>query len=152
MHNCFPCTSKILKTSHELTMSQGCFRLIWNHQIKGQGNNELITENGFCCINALPLQLLSWNFKQRLPMSRGCVLLFFQSKGQGQNPLITENDWQIAFPSHLSSWNSHTDSLWDEPYWLQGHKVKSQGHIHYFPFTLIIMKLLKLTPRSRQQL
>ena len=47
---------------------------------KGQGRNALITEN--CRIIGFPLLLSSWNFTQRLTMSRWCVLLILGSKGQ----------------------------------------------------------------------
>ena len=61
-------------------------------------------------ITALSLQLLSWNFTLRLPLSQEYALYIFwrqKVKDQGHNALITKNSlWcTIDIPIHLSSWN-----------------------------------------------
>ena len=69
-----------------------------SQKVKGQGHNAFITENELCHIIALPLQLTSWNFLKRLPISQGCTLLILRQKvkGQGHNALNTENDFFFA--------------------------------------------------------
>ena len=51
-------------------------------EVKGQGQNARITENGFWRITASSLHRSSWNFTCSLPMSRVWALWTFGSKGQ----------------------------------------------------------------------
>ena len=95
-HNCSPFTTIIMKlhtkTPHEVRMCPMDF------EVKCQGHNALITENGLCCIIALPFHLLSWNFIQRLPMSRGCALRVSGSKGQrSRSHCIDYLKWLLVY-------------------------------------------------------
>ena len=89
----------------------------------------------FLCIITLPLHVTSWNFTQRLTLSRGYALLISGSKGQ-RSRLQCIDSWKwflrmICLSSHLDNHEtSHTNLVWvdDVPYRYQGQKVKGQGH------------------------
>ena len=69
LRNFFPFTPIfIMKFIQRFSMSREC--ALWISGSKGQDQNSLITENGLCRIISFPLNLSSWNFIQRLPMSQ----------------------------------------------------------------------------------
>ena len=79
-HKCFPFTRILMKlhmqSPHESSMDPMDF------EVKGQGHNARITENGFLPITASPLHLSLWTFTCSLPMSQVCALWNLGSKGQ----------------------------------------------------------------------
>ena len=77
MHDCFSSTP--IETSYnDSPLDEDMPYWFWGQNV--QGHDALITKNGLCCIIAFPLRISSWNFTQRLPMSRGCVLLILGVK------------------------------------------------------------------------
>ena len=81
----------------------------WGQDVKGQGHNALITENGLWCLIAFYLHQQSWNFTQKLPGSQGCALLNSDSKGQWlRSQCIDSCKWFMVlncFLFTLQSWN-----------------------------------------------
>ena len=79
-HNCFPFTPIIMKihtkTPHMLRMCHIDF------EVKDQGHNALMTENGLRRIIAFSSHLPPWNFTQRLLLSWECapLILFWGQK------------------------------------------------------------------------
>ena len=57
-------------------MPNGCR----SQNVKGQGHNALITENGFLRITAFPLHLQLSNFMHRFHLSQGYALLILGLK------------------------------------------------------------------------
>ena len=51
-----------------------------SQNVKGQGHNAVITENGFWHITAFPLHLQSSNFMHRFHVSQGYALLILGQK------------------------------------------------------------------------
>ena len=93
-HNCFPITLIIMKLRTKTPLWVEDVPYIFGGQkVKGQGHNALITENGLCFIIAFLVHLSSWNFIQRLLISRKCALWISGSKGQRSRSKCI-NNWK----------------------------------------------------------
>ena len=133
-------------------------------KVKGQGHNALITKNGLCCIIAFRLHLLSWYFIQRLPMSKGCVLLISGSKGKrSRSQCIDYWKWFMlhnCFPftpiMKLHTKTPHELRMCPIDLGAKSQRSRSQCIDYWkwlvlhncFPFTPIIMKLHIKTPHD----
>ena len=106
--------------------------LYLGQKVKGQGHNTSIPENHFLHIIAFPLQLSSWNFTQRFPLSKGCALFTScqKVKDQGHNALIPDNHFLciIAFPLHLKIMKLYTQTSHELRMCPIDVIVKGQGH------------------------
>ena len=96
-HNCYPFTLFIMKLHTDSWWVKDVPNWFWGQKVRGEGHNALISENGLCCMIAIPFHLSSWNFTHRLPMSWGCVLLILGSKGQrSKSQWIDYWKWLLA--------------------------------------------------------
>ena len=156
-HNCFPFSPIFMKlhakTPHEWRMSYW----FW-----GQRSRSQCIDNWkwLCCIIAFPLHLLSWNFIQRLPMSRGCALFISGLRCQRSRlQCIDTCNWKWfmsynCFPSTPVIIKLHTKTPLESricpmDFGSKGKRSRSQCIDNWkwfllhncFPFTPIIMKL-----------
>ena len=131
LHDCFTCTPIILKL-HTQTPHQTRKRPIYLGS-KGQRPRSqcIYIWKMFMSHYFYPLHPSSWNHIQTPSQWRICPI-DFRIERLKNNTWITENCLCriIAFPVHLSSWTSHTDSPWIEyvSCWCWGQQVKGQGH------------------------